>query len=106
MPTNAKPAGANDGFHVSNWRALEKGPLRGFFSIVTPFGLKVNECAVFERDATRWVSMPSRPYTKQDGTKAYQPIVNFDSREAKHRFQDAALAALDAFLKGGGGIKS
>ena|SRR5690242_21913750 len=102
MATNAKAAGTSGGhrFIATDWKPLVKDSLRGFFTIVTPSGLKIKHAMLHERDGQRWIGLPGKPFTKADGSISYANIIDFDSRETKQRFQDAALCAVDELLKG------
>lgn len=77
---------------VINFKALEKGSLRGFFDVVIEeWGMTIS-CSFFEKDGKRWVSLPTREYEK-DGSKKYQSLVRFD--DARHKkFQDAVLGLI------------
>jgi hypothetical protein len=77
------------------------GALVAFLTIETPSGLVIRDCRLFHKNSKRWIGLPSRQYTKSDGTTAYAQIVDFASKEVNARFQDEALQALDAYLAGG-----
>jgi hypothetical protein len=81
-------------------RTHNKPPLTAFVTLVLPSGLVIKECAYFERDGKRWVSLPTRSYTTRVGKTAYSQILDFETPSAKARFQAQALAALDELLKG------
>jgi hypothetical protein len=85
-------------FTISNARKLNKGALRGFFDVELPSGLKLNSCTLLEKDGKRWIGLPSREYTKTDGTKAYQPIVEIPDREARDKFNGAVLPLAERAL--------
>jgi hypothetical protein len=98
---NAKRAavdGAHRGFKACDWKAFQKNTLRGFFTLVLPSGLIVKECTFHQRDGTQWIGLPGKPYAKQDGTTSYINILDFESKEARQRFQELALEALETFL--------
>jgi hypothetical protein len=48
----------------------------------------------------RWIGLPGRRYTKDDGTNSYAPVVEFASDYARERFQAEALRAVDRFIGG------
>jgi hypothetical protein len=77
------------------------GALIAFLSIETPSGLLIRDCRLFEKSGRKWVGLPSRQYTKSDGSTAYAQIVEFSSKEVAARFQDEAIRAIDAYLVGG-----
>ena len=106
MPENAKPAVSTGGHRellVSNWKPYEKNTLRGFMTLTLPSGLVIHNCALHQKDNSRWIGLPARQYTATNGTVSWSPMVEFASKEARYAFQDAALEAIDRFLAEGGG---
>lgn len=83
---------------VANWRPFEKNTLRGFISLTTPAGLVINGVTLHEKGDSRWVSMPAKQYEK-DGETGWAPVVEFATKDARERFQAAALAAVDEYLR-------
>lgn len=74
---------------IINFKALEKGTLRGFFDVVIEeWGMTIS-CSYFDKDGKKWVNLPSMQYEK-DGVKKYQSLVKFDDARYK-KFQDAVL---------------
>ena len=98
----SEPPDASEGFQVTNWRALSKGALRGFFTVTLPSGLVIHQCCLFEKDGRRWVGMPSQKFVKSDGVTTYTPLVEFTDREAADDFRDRALEALGRLQSQGG----
>lgn len=104
MGEKAKPAEGSGGhreFIVSNWKAYEKNTLRGFLSLTLPSGLVIHNCTYHEKADARWIGLPARQYSKDDGTTSYTPLIEFNTKDIRQRFQAAALRAVDAFLRGG-----
>jgi hypothetical protein len=104
MKTDAKPAGASGGHRelvVTNWKAHEKNTLRGFLSINLPSGLVIHNCTLHQKNGSRWLGLPARQYVKDDGSTSYTPLIEFATKDARQRFQAAALEAVDHFLDGG-----
>lgn len=89
-------------FIAIDWKAFEKNTLRGFCTIVLPSGLRIKECTVHEKNGSRWLGLPGKPWTKNDGTTSYISILDFANDEARTRFQRLALAAVDELLTSGG----
>ncbi len=83
------------GFEILNFRAIEKGSLRGFFSVQLPSGMVLHDCTLHIKDGARWVGLPSKRFQKKDGTVAYEPLIQFTSRKIADRFRDLVVAALD-----------
>ena len=102
MPDKAKPAGVSGGhrdFVVTNWKAYEKNTLRGFLSLTLPSGLIIHNCTLQEKDGSRWIGLPARPYTK-DGSTSYALLIEFATKEARQPFQTMALEAVDRLMEG------
>jgi hypothetical protein len=78
-----------------------RGHLLAFLTIETPSGLIIRDCRLFEKDGKRWIGLPSRQYTKADGSTAYAQIIDLASKQLYSRFQEDAIQAVDAFLEGG-----
>jgi hypothetical protein len=83
---------------ISNARKLSKGALRGFFDVELPSGLKLNGCTVLEKGGKKWIGLPSKEWTKADGTKSYVPIVEIPDRDARQKFNDAVLPLAEKAL--------
>jgi hypothetical protein len=93
---------------ASDWRPMERNTLRGFMTLtLSPSGLRLRECTEHKKDGKRWIGLPSKPQLGAEGRhrvdpstgkKLYTPIVEITGTEARKRFQDAALAAVDKLL--------
>jgi DNA-binding cell septation regulator SpoVG len=83
---------------ITNVRKLNKGALIGFFDVTLPSGVKLNGCTLLEKDGRRWIGMPSREWTKADGTKSYVPIVEIPDRQARDKFNSAVLPLAERAL--------
>jgi hypothetical protein len=96
---------------ASDWRPHSAGTLQGFFCLLLPSGLKLNDLALHERDGERWVSLPSKPQIDAEGRvrtdlvgkRLYVPSVEIPSSEVRSKFREQALAALDRLLAQGPG---
>jgi hypothetical protein len=85
---------------IKHWRPYanksKEKTLQGFFTAVLPSGMVINDLMLHEKsDGSRWIGLPSREYTNQQGTKQYMAYIEFDSKEARQRFQEQILEALD-----------
>jgi hypothetical protein len=76
---------------VTNARKLSKGALIGFLDVELPSGLKLNRCTLLEKGGKRWIGLPSKEWTKADGSKSYVPIVEIADRDARNKFNAAVL---------------
>ena len=87
------------GFTVSAAKVVRKGTLIGVFNLSLPSGLRINGCMLFEKNGKRWVNFPSKEWLKADGTKSYQPLIEFETRATSDRFWSQVLPiAENAFL--------
>jgi hypothetical protein len=107
-PVDVEAPGENSGhaeFKIVDWRALQKGDsLQGFLAIATPSGLVLHDCTLHERaDGRRWVGLPAKQYTKNDGETAWARLVDFIDTRTYFRFQTAALEAVDRYFAENGG---
>jgi hypothetical protein len=53
---------------VSDWKAIERNTLRGFFTAHLPSGMTLFENTLHYRDGHWWVMPPSKPMLSKDGT--------------------------------------
>jgi hypothetical protein len=85
---------------VTNARKVNKNSLRGFFDVELPSGLKICGCSLLEKKdgSGRFIGLPSREWTKPDGTKAWQPIVEIPDRDARDKFNAAVLPLAERAL--------
>jgi len=87
-------------FTITNAKLLNRKSLVGSFDLEMPSGLIVRGAMLFEKDGRRWVSFPSKEWTKQDGTKGYFPLLEFASREIGDKFQKQVLPLAEEALLG------
>jgi hypothetical protein len=86
------------------WRPVDANPsLVGRCTITFPGGWTVNSIPIFRRkDGTLSVGAPSTPVLASDGThardengkKRYLPIITFENKEARQRWEAIVLAVL------------
>jgi DNA-binding cell septation regulator SpoVG len=81
-----------------NWRPFGKNTLRGFATLQLASGLIIVDCTLHQKDNSRWVSMPGKPWTDPQGQTKYAQIVDFIDREPRERFSKAAVEAIDHFV--------
>ena len=81
---------------VKNYHAYEKGTLRGFFELALDSGLLVKGMTYHQKNSKRWVAFPSKPYEDDAGETKWQNILAIPDEQRWRRFQQLALAALDA----------
>jgi hypothetical protein len=87
---------------ISDWKPLERNTVRGFCTIHLPSGLTLHEVSLHSRDGHWWVMTAAKPMLSKDGAALrddagkirYSPIVSFESKAARDRFNAGVLAAL------------
>lgn len=87
---------------ISGWKPREGNTLRGFFEAHLPSGMNLHECSLHHRDSKWWIAPASKPMLSKDGQALrddngkirYSPVVSFESKQARDRFNVAVLAAL------------
>lgn len=80
---------------ILNWKPFTKGALRGFFSVTLPSGMILHDCCLFEKNGSRWVSLPSQKFTDKDGKTGYKPMVEFVDRSTADNFCRQTVQALE-----------
>ena len=95
---NSTLTNSGAGFTVSDWKSFEKNTLRGFFSLTLPSGMILHGMTFHMQNDSRWVGLPAKEYTKTDKTRTWIPLVEFTTKEARIKFQQAAVAAVQRYL--------
>ena len=85
-------------FVISSPKPMRKGTLIGFVDLEMPSGLIVRGLMLFEKNNKRWISFPSKEFTKQDGSKGYSALLEFADRSIADKFQAAVLAPVERAL--------
>jgi hypothetical protein len=85
---------------ISNARKINKGALIGFFDVTLPSGMKLNGCTLLEKKdgSGRFIGLPSKEWSKADGSKSYVPIVEITDRAARDKFNAAVLPLAERAL--------
>ena len=102
MPEKAKPAAGADGHRsiiVADWKPLIKNTLRGFFTAILPSGIVIHNLTVHEKGEARWIGLPSREWTNDQGEKQYAKLIEFADRRTADKFRDQVLEALERTLE-------
>ena len=90
------PCGAR--FEVSDWKPHSKNKLQAFLNLSLPSGMTINGCGYHRKNDGRWIGLPNQKFTKADGSVSYTPIIEFTSDDARRRFQEQAIAAVDRYV--------
>ena len=84
---------------ISNFKEYKKNTLQGFFDVkLTTMGLEIRGCCLHEKDGSRWVQLPSKPYQKDDGTTAYSYILDFYEKDKRVSFQKEVLNVIEQVM--------
>jgi len=85
-------------FTIENWKPFHKNTMVGFLDLVLPSGMILRGCILHEKDSARWIALPARSYANDSGGTTWVTTVEFATKEAQSRFQQAALEAMDRHL--------
>lgn len=83
---------------IINYKPLNKGALVAFFDLQMPkWGVTLKGCGHFKstKGGKEWVTMPSKPFEADGGTK-YQQLVTFDEQAHKDAWEKRILQMLRA----------
>src|SRR5262245_59263379 len=83
---------------VSNWKPLKSGSLRGFLTVTVRSGLIIHDCQLLEAGGKRWIRLPAHRFQSADGSRKYQPLVEFTSKHAALNFRESVLRAIEKHL--------
>jgi hypothetical protein len=84
-----------DQVEIGQYRPMDKGALRGFFSIIVhPSGQKILDCTYFEKDGKAWFNLPQKEKKGTGGKAEYIPIISYMNKEYFEKFKAAVLHAL------------
>jgi len=61
-------------------------------------GLIIRECALFETNGKKWITLPSRQY-EVEGKKKYYPYIAFEERTTDDKFKEKIMIAVYELLK-------
>lgn len=84
---------------VQNINAVNKGSLLATCDVhIIPWQMTLHDVKIFEKGANRWLGMPSKEFTNDQGEKKYTDLVTFDNEGVKNRFRNQIMGAVDKFL--------
>lgn len=90
-----KIAGTQEEIEIGEYRLLDKGALKGTFSIVEyPYGRKTLNCKLFEANGRQWFTFPQKEVVKEGQKTEYIPYVSFINKEFLKAYTAAVLEAL------------
>src|SRR5512136_1374834 len=82
---------------IIEFRPFSKNTLQGFLTVRTKAGWEIRDITLHEKNGKRWVSMPAKPYKKEDGTESWVPIVRLPDPQKWEMFQKQVLAAMQDY---------
>ena len=78
------------------FQSVNKGSFVGYADFYIPkTGLEIYGCQLFQKDGKRWINMPAREYTNEQGEKKYAPYVRYREPNHKELFSEYALKAIE-----------
>lgn len=83
---------------IRNLKPFRKNTLRAFFDVELPSGMVICGCMLHDFEGTRWVGLPAKPYTKDDGSQSWAKIVGFVDQDKAMAFKDLVMPAASAAL--------
>lgn len=94
---------------VSQYREMNKGSLKAFFSLVIyPEGQKILDCRYFVQGDKRWFNFPQKEIKYTDGRQTdYIPYVSYLNKQYLEQLKASVLAVLlDVKPEGNNGKKN
>lgn len=87
---------------IIDYRDINKGSVKGAFSIELPTGMIIKDCLHFQSGERQWVNLPSKPVMDKEGKPKigdngkpmYAKIINFVTKDAYTDFQNAVMHQL------------
>ncbi len=87
------------GIEITKFKKYQKNTLQGFADIrLTGVGLEIKEVCVHLKNGKRWLSLPAKPYKKDDGSTGWARMLDFFDKARWDQFQAAALKALEPHI--------
>ena len=83
---------------IVSFKKYNKNTLKGFFTCkLTNNGLEIRDCSLHTKNGKRWISLPAKPFKKDDNSQGWSYIVSFYDKDKWSQFQKATLEALDRY---------
>ena len=84
---------------VISYLPVKKGTCIGFITVrLTQIGLEIRDCVIHQKNNSRWIQLPAKPY-KQDGETKWNYIIKFYMQDKANQFQQLTLKAFDEYNK-------
>lgn len=87
---------------ILNFKPYEKNTLKGFIEVEMPSGMIIKNLTYHRKSdgekTSEWLGLPSKEYTKQDGSKGWADQIDFVTRNLYWDFVTAVLKAFKEHL--------
>ena len=100
-----KVGNTGDVIEIGQYRSVDKGALKGFFSLVIyspdpfPKSDKMIDCRYFDNGTNRWFSFPSKEVKHDDKPTEYIPYRSFGDKIYFNELRAAILTAITEIKK-------
>ena len=92
-----RPTDNRTDVEIIEFRPFSKNTLQGFLTVRTKAGWEFSGIALHEKGGKRWISMPARPYKKEDGSESWIPLIKLADPQKWEMFQKAVLTAMEDY---------
>jgi hypothetical protein len=83
---------------ITDYRPASGKSLKAFVEIEFPeVGLRLKDVAYHKNHRKSWLQLPTLKFKRPDGSRGFNHIVDFTSKELYQEFQESASTALSAF---------
>src|SRR5690349_1803536 len=98
--TWGEPPDRRPRMRLLNFRAVNKGSLRGLATVALPNGLTIFDCPVMVGKRGPWATLPAKPVLDSEGRhvtadgrkRQYAPVAQWRDKEQSTRFSDSLVA--------------
>lgn len=88
---------------ISNIFPIHKGDLMATCSVqIKPWGMTFHKVTVWQKGVNRWISLPREKYENREGETKYNDLIQFDDNNAKKRFSDQIITAVNEYIENEG----
>ena len=85
---------------ILNVQPIDKGMVLAKCDVhIIPWKMTLKEIMIFQKGAQRWITLPSKQFTNEEGQVKYSELVVFDNEAIKNRFRNQIMDAIDKYLE-------
>ena len=78
------------------FQSVNKGSLLGYADFYIPkTGQEIYGCQLHQKDGRRWINLPSKEYTNDQGERKFSPCVRYRERSHMDAFSEACKKAIE-----------